>query len=118
MELIDITKFGKFTVYDKEIVDFCNEKGIKIPKIETLRGQFLALMTDPQNHGKFANRTMMNDWIQSIGMSSLDVVQAINKTNQWGLKNLTLEKKWYSISYPFEYVDLHLKKRKLNKKVR
>lgn len=115
MELINELTFKKYIEYNDEFLSFCNSNGVKIPNINSLRGQIVALMTSPENRNKFINRESLNKFIKSIGLSSKDVIQAVNKTDQWGLKSETVSRQYYMIPFPFIYIDIHIKKRTLPK---
>src|ERR1035437_3468709 len=111
MKFIEIENVKAFDKYDDEFIKFCKKHEINIPKLNSLKGQVIALMTFKKNRNKYVDRDILNLFISKIGFSSKDVIQLINKTDQWGLKHITLERKFYTIPFPFIYVGLHLKKR-------
>lgn len=113
MIIIDNDKFiGK---YSTEFIEFCKENKIKIPKIKSRKGQAIALLTKKENLNKYIDRENLTKFFNNQNMKSSDPIQCINKTDQWGLVGKTEEKKYYTIPYPFQYTDLHIKKRKFNK---
>jgi hypothetical protein len=115
MEFINEITFKKYTEYSDEFLSFCVENGIKIPNINSLKGQVVALMTYSDNRNKFIDRELLDKFIKIINLNSKDVIQAVNKTDQWGLKSETIKRKYYTIPFPFIYVDIHIKKRTLPK---
>lgn len=115
MELVNEITFKKYITYSDEFLSFCKDKKIKIPNINSIKGQIIALMTNPDNRNKFIDRELLDKFINIIGLSSKDVIQAINKTDQWGLKSEKIKRKYYAIPFPFVFVDIHIKKRKLPK---
>jgi hypothetical protein len=107
--------FKKYTNYGEDFLSFCSVNGVKIPNINTLKGQVVALMTSPINRNKYIDRGQLEKFIKTIKMESKDVIQTINKTDQWGLKSETVNRKFYTIPFPFVYVSIHIKKRILPK---
>jgi hypothetical protein len=115
MELINEKTFKKYTDYSVEFLTFCEKNSIKTPKINSIKGQVVALMTHPDNRNKFIDRNSLEKFNKINNLNSKDIIQAINKTEQWGLKSETIRKKYYTIPFPFLYIDIHIKKRKLPK---
>lgn len=115
MEIVNEITFKKYTTYSDEFLSFCEENKIKIPNINSLKGQVVALMTNSDNRNKFIDRELLDKFIMIVNMNSKDVIQAINKTDQWGLKSETIKRKYYTIPFPFVFVDIHIKKRTLPK---
>lgn len=113
MELVNKNTFKKYECYSDDFIFFCEKNKIKLPKINSIKGQVVSLMTSVDNRNKFIDRNLLDEFIKFIGMDSMDIIQSINKTNQWGLMSKTIEKKFYTIPYPFIYIDIHLKKRNI-----
>jgi hypothetical protein len=90
---------------------FKQHSDVKVPRLATVKGQILALVTDPNHKDLLFTRAMMDGFLTKIGKQSKDVIQAINKTDQWGLVHKTQDRQFYCIPRPFEYTDVHLKKR-------
>lgn len=107
--------FKNYYEFDSEFLSFCKKNNITPPKLNTIKGQVIALMTCQENHNKLVTRELLNQFLDIIGMKSKDIVQAINKTEQWGLESTTYKRMYYTIPYPFSYVDIHIKKRKIKK---
>ncbi len=114
IDLIKVEKFGKFLKHSKEFTAFCKLNNIAEKKMNTAGGQVLALMTCKKNFNKHIDRAGLIEFIDKIGEESGDVIQLINKTDQWGLVAKTIDRKYYTIPFPFQYIDLHLKKRDIN----
>ena len=110
--LIEISHYAKkFESYVPEFMQFCSANAIKIPAIETVRGQALALMTQPEVRGKkHVDRTTATQFFQQIGLETKDSIQAFNKFPQIGLKTVKA-KGVYALPYPFETDLTHLTKR-------
>jgi disulfide oxidoreductase YuzD len=72
-------------------------------------------MTHSDNRNKFIYRELLDEFIKIVGYKSNDIIQSINKTSQWGLKSQTINRKYYTIPYPFVYIDIHLRKRDFSK---
>ncbi len=115
MDFLNTKTFLKYNTYDKDFIIFCEKNNIKIPNINSIKGQVVALMTNFDNRNKFIDRSLLEKFMSSINMNSKDIIQSINKTDQWGLMSKTIERKYYTIPFPFIYVDIHIKKRSLNK---
>lgn len=104
----------RFLQHDPEFISFCEDNNIVVPKLDTLKGQVVALLTHRNNHNKYVNRDILEAFLSRIDMKSGDCIQLVNKTEQWGLKSESIKhegKQHYRIPYPFEYISLHIKKR-------
>lgn len=104
----------KYVEYDPELNEWFREHDVRTPRLTTIKGQILALVTDKKNENTLFDRDMMDGFLNKIGMKSKDVIQAVNKTDQWGLVHRTKDFKqttYYYIPRPFEYTNIHIKKR-------
>jgi hypothetical protein len=106
--LIDISKYTeRFTEYPAEFVQFCTENGVKLPSIDTLKGQAYALMAQPDVRGqKHLTRKETDAFFVQLKMECRDSIQQFNKT--LGLK---VKKRKYYLFYPFEVDLTHVVKR-------
>jgi len=86
----------------------------------TIRYVVLSKMTndDVIKSGTWFSRKALEEELEKYGLVSRDCIQTINKTEQWGLGNpesrtvgRDIE---YRFTYPFKFVDVHIKKRKIN----
>jgi len=109
--LIDIKKYNKmFVAYPEELQKFCDENKIKLPGIETLRGQAYALMGQPEVRGQLhLSRTETFTFFKQIGVETDDAIQPFNKTI--GLKRIK-GRGLYCLVYPFETDTVDIDKRK------
>lgn len=109
--LVDIKQYTiKFEGYPPELQEFCAGNKVKLPGIDTLRGQAYALMAQPENRGqKFVGRTEATDFFKQIGLATDDAIQPFNKTI--GLKRMK-GKGTYCLVYPFESDMTDIDKRK------
>lgn len=114
-KFIDILSFSKFAEYSVDFKDFCDSNGITLPNINSIKGQVIALLTHEENRNLYIDRPRLDSFLKRAGFASRDSIQAINKTDQWGLVHVTEDRKYYKIPYPFQFTDLHLKKRNLAK---
>lgn len=106
--LIDISKYTeKFTEYPGELVQCCTENGVKLPSIDSLKGQAYALMSQPDVRGqKHLTRKETDAFFSQLKMECDDSIQPFNKT--LGLK---VNKRKYYLFYPFEVDLTHIVKR-------
>lgn len=109
--LINIKNYNKkFGAYPDELLNFCKENGVKLPGIESLKGQAYALMAQPEVRGqKHLTRDETTPFFQQIGLNTSDSVQPFNKAS--GLKRIKM-KGIYCLVYPFETDTTDLDKRK------
>lgn len=116
--IIDINQtFNIQTSYDKDFVKFCEKYNIKLPRIASMKGQIIALLTNKENRNKYVNRKILDKILSDLGKYSKDSIQLINKTDQWGLVYETDNTKkkrdvHYKIPFPFKYTNIHVEKRK------
>jgi hypothetical protein len=105
---LDITHYTtKFECYPEDLVAFCTEQKINLPGIDSLKGQAIALMAQPEIRGqKYIDRDSTTPFFQQIGMKSTDSIQPFNKAT--GLKRMPGKGK-YCLVYPFEadMTDIH-----------
>lgn len=104
---------GSFEAYTDELQSFARQHDIKLPSLQKLGGQALALLSHPANAGvRYANREIATNFFTKIGMVSNDTIQPFNKIEQIGIA-LTRERRGhYTVKYPFEYCRTHVEKRK------
>lgn len=68
-------------------MDFCLYNNIKLPSINSLRGQILALFT--HNKNMIGDRECLNMFLNKINLVSKDCIQLINKVDQIGILHST-----------------------------
>jgi len=84
----------------------------------TIKYVILSKMTndDVIKSGAWFSRKALDEELEKYGLVSRDCIQSINKTEQWGLGNPESRKVGrdieYRFTYPFKFVDVHMKKRK------
>jgi hypothetical protein len=111
-ERIDVNNYTTpFTDYTVDFHAFVHKNGIEPPAVNTQSGQGIALLTCEENRGKYALREDLETFFTNIGRTTGDAIQSVNKCEQWGLKRNPTRGK-YSIPFPFEYIKLHVMKRK------
>ena len=101
--------------HDSEFLQFCQDNSITPPNLSSLKGQVIALLTHKNNRNKYVTREILDKFLGYINKSSKDSIQLVNKTDQWGLKHVSIKHEgmqYYQIPYPFEYIGLHVEKRK------
>jgi hypothetical protein len=103
---------GLYRTFSTHLVEWSQKHNVKLPSISSLRGQIVALMTHENHINMYFTRQGLDDFLQKFSMKSADVIQNINKTDQWGLGHQTVNRRFYRIPFPFEYISIHLKKRK------
>lgn len=102
--------------WNPKFVDWAEEHDIKLPPDGTIKAILLQEMTSEEtiSTGKWWDREDMEAALKKYNKKSSDVIQFINKTEQWGLKNpLKNGRKLYRFEYPFIYVSTHVEKRKV-----
>lgn len=111
LSLIDIDKYkNKFNTYPLDLVIFAKEKNLILPRLSTMRGQALALMSQPEIRGKkYLERNETVEFFKNIGMDTKDSIQQFNKAT--GLKRIKMRGK-YCLQYPFEYDSTDIDKRR------
>lgn len=106
-----VSDLSLYVNYDRELLNWSAENKCKLPGINSVRGQIIALLTHPHNANVLFTRAMLDAFLSKINMESKDVIQAVNKTDQWGLVHKTYLKKYYIIPRPFTYTSVHVNKR-------
>jgi len=120
---IDIEKYKTaFEKLDDKFIAFCNKNNIIIPNKETkckgkmektINFQALALLSDPEVHGKkYLTKEDCEKFFQQINLKSKDASQAFNKIDQKGIAKQFNERTKYAIKFPYEYNPIHVEKRK------
>lgn len=109
--LIDISNYTKkFEEYPEELVSFSKENNLSLIPLTSMRGQALALMSQPEIRGqKHIGREEANKFFENIGMNTNDAIQQFNKTT--GIKRIKM-RGYYCLKYPFESDTTDLDKRK------
>jgi len=109
MQRINIGEYTtKFTEYPQDLTEFCKDK-VKLPKLDALRGQAIALMAQPENRGaRYLTREDTAQFFIQIGVPTDDSIQPFNK--DFGLKKITGKGK-YCLEYPFVLNTTHIQKR-------
>jgi len=100
LKVIDIRKYTtKFSKYPNELIDFCESNLIRLPNINSMRGQALALMAQIEIRGKkYITRKEADIFFKQISISTKDSIQAFNKPT--GLKRVNIKGR-YCLVYPF-----------------
>jgi hypothetical protein len=104
--------------WNPKLVDWSNKHNVKLPIANSKRAILLQAMTSESSmeNGKWWDRKDMEAVLKKHNMESADIIQLINKTEQWGLKNPTKDgRNRYRFEYPFIYVATHVEKRKVQK---
>ena len=111
LRLIDIKNYtNKYDVYPHELLDFCNTNKITLPGLDTIRGQGLALMAQPEVRGtQYLTRVETDAFFEQIGYKTTDSIQGFNKTI--GLKRIK-GRGIYCLVFPFECDMTDVDKRK------
>jgi predicted transcriptional regulator len=107
LEMID----KLYWFYDDDLKDWSEKHNVKLPRLSSMRGQIIALLTDKKNQDKVFTRESLELFARKFGLESNDIIQHVNKTDQWGLVHKTEKRKYYSIPRPFEYCPCHVNKR-------
>jgi len=110
MERIVIANYAtKFTEYPADLLEFCEGK-VKLPKLDALRGQAIALLSQPEVRNQlYLTRDDTAEFFKQIGISTDDSIQPFNK--DFGLKKIVIKGK-YCLEYPFVLITTHIQKRK------
>lgn len=108
---VNIDKYTKkFEEYHSDLVEFAKDQNIELIALTSMRGQALALMSQPEVRGKLhISRKEAEDFFKNIGMETGDAIQQFNKAT--GLKRLKM-KGYYCLQYPFESDMIDIDKRK------
>lgn len=109
--LINISNYTKkFQEYPEELVSFSKENNLSLIPLTSMRGQALALMSQPEIRGqKHIGREEANIFFKNIGMDTNDAIQQFNKTT--GIKRIKM-RGYYCLEYPFKCDTTDLDKRK------
>lgn len=109
--LIDIRNYTKkFQEYPEELISFSKENNLSLIPLTSMRGQALALMSQPEIRGqKHIGREEANKFFENIGMETNDAIQQFNKTT--GIKRIKM-RGYYCLEYPFKCDTTDLDKRK------
>lgn len=109
--LIDIDDYiTKFEAYPSDLVAFAEENNLKLIPLTSMRGQALALMSQPEVRGqKHLGREEAVKFFDNIGMETTDAIQQFNKTT--GLKRMKMRGN-YCLQYPFVCDTTDIDKRK------
>lgn len=96
----NINDYKAFTVYPNDLVEFCNNNKIKLPIIDSKRGQALALLAQPEiRNEKYISRNEAELFFKNIGRKPGDAIQAFNK--DFSLVRHKL-RGFYCLKFPFE----------------
>jgi hypothetical protein len=98
--LIDIAKYTKkFQAYPPDLVEFAKSNGVSLPPLTSLRGQALALMSQPEVRGRqHITRNEAVKFFENIRMETTDAIQQFNKAT--GIER-TKGRGSYCLEYPF-----------------
>ena len=100
----------KFAAYPEDLSAFCASHDVKLPGLDTIRGQAYALMSQPDIRGRqHLDRATADAFFAQIGMPTGDSIQAFNKTI--GLKRVK-GRGIYCLVYPYEAEMTDIVKRK------
>ena len=98
-----------FNAYPPDIVEFFKNNNLPLISLKSLKGQALALMSQPEASGKHIGREEADKFFRNIGMKTSDAIQSFNKP--MGLKRIKSRGN-YCLQYPFESDTTDLDKRK------
>ena len=101
--LIDIRNYTKkFEEYPEELVSFSKENNLSLIPLTSMRGQALALMSQPEIRGqKHIGREEANNFFKNIIMETNDAIQQFNKTT--GIKRIKM-RGYYCLEYPLNVI--------------
>jgi hypothetical protein len=100
----------KFEDYPSDLLEFAKENSLKLPGISTLKGQALALLSQPEVRGKqHVSRPHATQYFQALDMKTPDSIQPFNKG--FGLKEIKVKGK-ICLAFPFEKDTVNIDKRK------
>jgi hypothetical protein len=102
----------KYSSHNTQFITWANNNNIGLPSLSSAKGQIIALITDQQFINKLFTREMLGKFLNKFDINSNDVIQIVNKTDQWGLLHKTYKRKYYYIPRPFTLISIHLNKRK------
>jgi len=104
--------------WNPKLIEWATEHNVRLPSDGSIKATLLQEMTseDHISSKKWWDRKAMEDVLKKYNKESADIIQIINKTEQWGLKNpLKNGREFYRFEYPFIYVSTHVEKRKVQK---
>lgn len=109
--LINIDSYTKkFEEYNADLLVFAKENDLPLIPLTSMRGQALALMSQPDVRGKkHLGREEAVKFFENIGLKTTDAIQQFNKAT--GLKRMKI-RGCYCLQYPFECDTTDLDKRK------
>jgi len=95
-----------YTEYSEELIQFCQENGLKPPNKTSNQGIALAAMT--ANPTSYWDSDACNEYFAKFNIKSNNPNQAFNKHNQWGAKtNSGIERNRLYIVYPYALSNKH-----------
>jgi len=111
LSLINIDLYKKkFEAYPADLIAYAKEKNIPLLPLSSMRGQALALLSQPEVRGqKYLGRDEAIKFFNNISMETTDAIQQFNKA--FGLKRLKMRGN-YCLQYPFEADMTDIDKRK------
>jgi hypothetical protein len=91
---------NRFEQYPTDLLEFAKSANVALMSLESMRGQALALMAQPEVRGQlFVGREEATKFFKAIGMETKDAIQHFNKAT--GLVRIK-KKGLYCLKYPFE----------------
>jgi hypothetical protein len=101
----------KFDEYPPDVVEYAKQNNLQLPLLSSMRGQALALMSQPEVRGQqHLGRDETVKFFKNIGVETTDAIQQFNKAT--GLKRMKTTRGNYCLQYPFECDTTDLDKRK------
>ena len=109
--IINIGLYTKvFAEYPPDLITFAESNNISLIPLKSMRGQALALMSQPEVRGqKHIGRDEAVEFFRSIQRGTKDAIQQFNKTT--GFKRMNI-RGCYCLQYPFEPDTTDIEKRK------
>jgi hypothetical protein len=83
------------TSYPSELIDFFKNNDLKIPKLKSMQGIALSLMSTYKHY--YFNRKICNDLFQKFNIESNDSIQPFNKIEQLGIRTSKERGKYYLV---------------------
>jgi hypothetical protein len=102
MNRLDLTRYiTAFTAYPADLLTACQAVNLTLPGLESIRGQALALMAQPEVRGRaWVDPDGAVQFFRQIGFPTRDAIQAFNKST--GLRRLPGRAK-YCLEFPFAF---------------
>jgi hypothetical protein len=96
--------YDMYESYPDDLVNFARRANIRLPKISTVGGQALALLSQPSNRGGnyFFTPEETTEFFKNIGLNTRDSIQPFNKPCGNKLQLVTEKPGLYSLKYPYE----------------